>query len=224
MTLGVDPARVVRVGVAIEEPEREQGAEDPTHVLVDRGLAHLACSQCGVDELGPVCDPGPDVEVEAVVERVDRALGGAVVGEHEPVEVPVSLDDVLEQVLVLARERAVDSRIGAHDRTGAALRPRAAGRAPQRSEASGAPLSCERRRSAPRQQLSPNANARQVSPYRSIADSTLSETASPPLELRRYRFCRLDVRTAGARLRSTYRSGGLRVGASRSSSETVPSW
>src|SRR5207248_4822615 len=59
--------------------------------------------------------PGPRLEVQPVVQRRLRVVSRAVVREDVAPEPPVALEDLLEQVVVLAGIEAVDEVVGAHD-------------------------------------------------------------------------------------------------------------
>ena len=68
-----------------------------------------------------LAEPG-HLEVEARRERRDPVVDRAPVGHDDPVEAPLVAQDLREQLVVLAAERAVDAVVGAHHR------PRRAGR------------------------------------------------------------------------------------------------
>ncbi len=93
-------------------------------MLVDRRLGHLRGRQRRLHRGRAVHRTGPDVQVQTVVQRVDGVLGRAVVGQHEPVETPLVLEDVVQQVLVLAGVGAVDPGIGTHHRPHATVHGR----------------------------------------------------------------------------------------------------
>ena len=71
----------------------------------------------GVNRLGRVGEARPGFEVQPVRQVARCVVRGAVIGEHVALKPPVALQDVVEEVRVLAGVVAVQPVVGAHDRS-----------------------------------------------------------------------------------------------------------
>src|SRR6266498_2897644 len=103
-------------GGTVEQPELDHLGVPADQLVVDGRHGDLPVLQRrsqrrAVEELS-----GGRLQVQPGVGGADRAVHGAEVGEDEPVEAPLPLEDGRQDEAVLAVERTVDLRVRAHDR------------------------------------------------------------------------------------------------------------
>ena len=83
-----------------------------------RASGNLAVFDCLFERRVEVVVVAGHLLIEAVQRGLDRAVGRAPVGDDPALEAPVLLQDLVEQVVVLAGVVAVDEVVGAHHRRG----------------------------------------------------------------------------------------------------------
>ena len=117
-----------RLGVILEQAVLEHRPQDAVHVLVERGLGHLARLDRGQDGLRRIELAVAGLHVQAVVERLHGGVGGAEVRQHEAGEPELALEDVDQEQPVLAGVVPVELVERAHRRAQSVVHRRLPGR------------------------------------------------------------------------------------------------
>ncbi len=99
----------------IDDSGREHAAEDAVDHVVESCHGDLAVFYCFLERRVEVVVVAGHLLVEAIQCRLDGAVGRAPVGDDPALELEVLLQDLVEQVVVLAGVVAFDEVIGAHD-------------------------------------------------------------------------------------------------------------
>ena len=111
-------------GRVVDDARGERGTDDAAHHVVDAAHGHLSRLD-GL--LQRVAEPRPFgrtsrlLGVQACQRRLRGAVRGVPVGDDESLEAPGLLQQLVEQVVVLAGPVAVHLVVGAHDHAGLAL-------------------------------------------------------------------------------------------------------
>ena len=114
---------VARSGLAargLQGPDAGHHAQDAPDLVVDNAPGDLAAldslAQGIREEEGVVVIGGAHLDIEPVHRRVMRAVRPAPVGNAETVELPLALEDVLQEVLVFPAPLPAEPVVGGHER------------------------------------------------------------------------------------------------------------
>ena len=102
-------------GRIVDNAGGEHAAHDATDHVVQAGLRNLAVLYGFLEGLAEVVVVAGHVLVESAEGGLDGAVGCAPVGEHKTFKLEVFLEDLIEEVVVLAGVVAIDEIVGAHD-------------------------------------------------------------------------------------------------------------